>query len=173
MQRISHFPSRTAARLFCTKRGTSEVIDSCIRSSHASEIFRESFVKGAGGGVGTKSISSRDLDDLLLMKRTRPSILLPLFELGGLTLGIVSRATPLKGILTQVVDEATRTQLNDSIRDLTTDQGEPDPDTKETLKYHRELKISDENESHPAILQTPISLLQGAVYQTLKLSKNV
>jgi len=147
-------------------------IQAIVRNAQASEVFRSAFAKASG--VESSSISTRDLDDLLLLKRARPSVLLPLYELGGSALGIAARLAPsqlLKSILVENVDEASRQQFNDSLRELI---ASPDIDAHETLKFHRDHRLVEDEQKQqvPAFMQTGVSILQQVTYQTLKMSKN-
>lgn len=110
-----------------------------IRSAHCTEIFRAEFYKARKSDV---TISPRDLDEIIVDFKVRPSILVGFMELAGSGLGTLARITPQPcgSIITKVIEDAASQQFNDSIRDLAAaDEHHANDDVKETLKYHRDL----------------------------------
>jgi demethoxyubiquinone hydroxylase (CLK1/Coq7/Cat5 family) len=110
-----------------------------IRSAHCTEIFRAEFYKARKSDV---TISPRDLDEIIVDFKVRPSILVGFMELAGSGLGLLARITPQPcgSIITKVIEDAASQQFNDSIRDLAAaDEHHANDDIKETLKYHRDL----------------------------------
>jgi demethoxyubiquinone hydroxylase (CLK1/Coq7/Cat5 family) len=144
-------------------------LKSAVRNAHASGLFRDAYLKG-GGSKMAKSMSSRDLDDLVLLKRVRPSLLIPILQVSGHLLGMSSRmlGDRQRNTITEIVDETTRAQFNDSIRDL--GPNDVDSDAKMALKYHREIRIV--NAIPEVRSKTHVTtLLQGVLYNALKISK--
>lgn len=114
-----------------------------VRNAHAAELFRQSYYMSKKGGQ--TSITVEDLDQLVISENSRPSVLLPLVEISGKALALATHFVPpfCKDILDYAVDEATIQQFNDSIRDMQQD-GVDNVDVKETLKFHRDVRNSDD-----------------------------
>lgn len=129
-----------------------------LRLAQASEIFRSQFYESTKLPV---SLSCHDLDELIISERTRPSILLGPLQLAGSVLGVVAKYAPVSfsKVLVHAVDDAAIQIYNDSIRAM---QDSPDAtsDIKEALKYHRDIKASDENEKEVAD-RDPLSSIFG------------
>lgn len=110
-----------------------------LRRAHAAEAFRATFAKISGG----HSVSTLDLEELMMQNRVRPSALLGLYTLGACALGVLDRGLKLAGTtdcVSKVVEDAVQQQFNDSIRDM--QKMEEDEETKETLKFHRDVMSS-------------------------------
>jgi hypothetical protein len=107
-----------------------------IRSAQATEIFRAEFYRARKSDV---SISPRDLDEIVVDYKVRPSALVGVLEVVGYGLGTVARVVPKScaDVVTKVVEDATSQQFNDSIRDLSAQH--VCEDVKETINYHRDL----------------------------------
>lgn len=125
-------------------RFTCKSTDQYIRNAQAAEIFRSSFYKLKNSD---SAIPTEDLDQLVVMEKSRPSALIGLTEFTGSCLGLVSRyiPAPVGTIVQQAVDEATIQQFNDSIRSMQENQVD-NVDIKETLKFHRDLSIMEDVE---------------------------
>jgi hypothetical protein len=145
------------ARSYCVSSNNgpnSKKNEEAIRNAQATEIFRASYLSFSKSSV---RVSTSDLDDLLTHQRVRPSVLLPLLQFSGLSLGIMSRALPTKcsETLNSVIHESTIQQFNDTIRDLSSStsassekpsgfhfDSADDPSSeeiKDTMKYHRDI----------------------------------
>lgn len=153
-------------------------ITEALRHAQASEMFRRSYLFGQRA---QNRVSVSDIDDLMIANRSRPSLLLGVLQFSGATLGMVSRVLPkdCSNNLNQVVQEATIQQFNDIIRDL---QHQSDcEDTKETIKYHRDLEATDVTASQAKTnttnetsgIDTVTIAATTALYNILKLSKTL
>ena len=156
----------------CGKRLYQTDTSSCIRSAHSTEIFRSRFYKYSQSDI---IISARDLDEIIIQEKVRPSIFLELYGALGTGLGIISRISPkpCSTLLTKIVDDAVSQQLNDSIRELSSAEVIDNCDIKETLKYHRDLKSTNDSEpSIPSIL-TPeyLTALSFGLSRALAITK--
>jgi len=152
-----------------------------IRIAQASEVFRTAYASSSASNI---SLSVSDIDDLVKEKCVRPSLLIQKYKLCGMGLGILSRVLPssCSNELSKVVDETVRTHLNNAIRE----GGESlDDDIKQTLKYHRSVKLVSDEAKHSdnnsqsdngsvfSILKSPTAILSFGIYNFLHLSKNV
>ena len=111
--------------------------DKYIRRAQSAEAFRSAYSAASKNSV---SISVSDIDDLVKENYVRPSPLINAFQFCGLALGSLARVMPSSctNIVTSIVDEAARTSLNNGLREGGDGmQG----DIKETLKYHRDMKL--------------------------------
>ena len=136
--------SRTVAStlraLSCSSEG-----DKYIRRAQSAEAFRSAYSSASKNSV---SISVADIDDLVKENYVRPSPLISAFQLGGLALGSLARVMPSSctNIVTSIVDEAARTSLNNGLREGGDGmQG----DIKDTLKYHRDMKLVESETEKP------------------------
>lgn len=156
--------------------------DEPLRNAQASEIFRSAFFDGVRA---ENRVSSQDIDDMMASHRARPSLILPIYQVMGSTLGTVARFAPpeYKQVLQNAVQSATVQQFNDSIRFIQT-EGHGDVDTKETLKYHRDIETdpsqssSEQESANPS--SDPFQNISGAkltvstaLYHFLKLSRSI
>jgi hypothetical protein len=168
-----------------------------IRNAQAAEIFRSSFHNAAKSNT---RLSLQDLDDIVASQNVRPSALLPFYQLAGSMFGTAVRFSPIQSCnttISKIINNATVQQFNDSIREMT---GTPSStnksdinidDTKETIKYHRDLEIDNSNATsqsqqdgqQPPYEKTSSSAssdldsvtlgLTTVMYQFLKLSRNL
>ena len=141
-----------------------------IRLAQASEIFRSSYFRSNSDKV---NISIDDIDELIVTRRVRPSILICALEISAGGLGTISRVLPrvITENLDHAVNDAVLQQLNDCIRTTRTHDS---IDLKETLKYHRDLKIIDEKS--PTGKSESIyrfNVTTAVILNLLKLSKNM
>lgn len=156
--------------------------DEPLRNAQASEIFRSAFFDGVRA---ENRVSSQDIDDMMASHRARPSLILPIYQVLGSTLGTVARFSPpeYKQVLQNAVQSATVQQFNDSIRTIQA-EGNGDVDTKETLKYHRDIETdqpqSTSEQDEAAASSDPFQNISGAkltvstaLYHFLKLSRSV
>lgn len=118
-----------------------------LRRAHAAETFRAAFARASGG----HSVSTLDLEELMMQNRVRPSALLGLYAIGACALGIVDRGMRIAGAsrcVSATIEDAVQQQFNDSIRDM---QGmDADEDTKEALKFHRDVVSSSSSSASTA-----------------------
>lgn len=125
-----------------------------LRRAHAAETFRAVFARASGG----HSVSTLDLEELMMQNRVRPSAMLGLYTLGACALGIVDRGMKIAGAsqcVSATIEDAVQQQFNDSIRDM---QGmEADEDTKEALKFHRDVVSSSTSSSSATAGEQPFS----------------
>lgn len=142
---LKKYAQNTHRLLQCTvRRGIgagSRIIneqDEPLRNAQASEIFRSAFFDGVRA---QNRVSPQDIEDMMASQRARPSLILPVYQIMGLTLGTMARFSPTeyKHAVEKAVQSATVQQFNDSIRNIQAD-GNESLDTKETLKYHRDLQ---------------------------------
>ncbi len=139
--------------------GVKDEVGKHIRRAQAVEVFRASYCQysNVGGNSDTVSVSVADIDDILIDSKVRPSALLGAFSVAGGLLGVASALSPIKQctqLMNKIVDEATETVLNDSVRDISItieDGGNSGGnanaygDIKDTLKFHRDVRIVDED----------------------------
>lgn len=144
MKSVQSLRIKTAARIFrahsCSSQG-----DKYIRRAQSAEAFRSAYSSASKNSV---SISVADIDDLVKENYVRPSPLINAFQLGGLALGSLARVMPSSctNIVTSIVDEAARTSLNNGLREGGDGmQG----DIKDTLKYHRDMKLVESEADTP------------------------
>lgn len=116
-----------------------------LRNAHASEVFRSAYHHGKHSNT---SVSVSDLDEMIVLERTRPSALLGVLDIAGTGLGLIARVTPecVSHTLTTAVEEATIQQFNDSIRSMH-GMANDDDGLKDTLKFHRDIRIEDDEET--------------------------
>jgi len=134
-----------ARRLSIQIRYSSHMKDG-VRNAQAAEVFRAAFLDASRANT---RISVTDLDELVVAEKVRPSLLLPAFEIAGTALGLTARFIPSKEYSTFIattVHEATIQQFNDIVRDMHLEH-EVNEDTKETLKYHRDLETDHNTQS--------------------------
>ena len=143
---LARFPPGHARKLSRRQiADKSNAMESFVRSSHCTEIFRAEYYRNAKLSI---SITPTDLDDIVIEERVRPSLLLGAFEGLGVGLGLMARISPkpISELVTRIIDDAASQQFNDAIRDIQKIDPElVNEDVKETLKYHRDLKASPEN----------------------------
>lgn len=121
-----------------------------IRNAQAAEIFRSAFLDASRANT---RISVTDLDELVISEKVRPSILLPAFQVVGTVLGMATRFSPSKDcsqFIAKTVNDATTQQFNDIVRDMHFSQ-DGSIDTKETLKYHRDLETDYSSNSAASV----------------------
>ncbi len=82
-------------------------------------------------------MSTEDIDEIVIDRSVRPSLFLTPLQYLGTAVGVVTRVSRGVGggVIEDIVDAASRTQLNDCIRDL----GGDALDVKETIKFHRDV----------------------------------
>ena len=129
-----------------------------------------------------------DIDQIVNYEKIRPSILLPVYEVVGTGLGIMSRLSPAPSaskFLAEIVENASSMQLNDSIRSISLDSPNDYYDVKETLKFHRDLSSSsgysaataDETAAKKTSTHTSAASIEGvittAVHTFLKISEKI
>jgi demethoxyubiquinone hydroxylase (CLK1/Coq7/Cat5 family) len=155
------------------RQGESNSLEGVIRSVHAAEIFRASFLEASRS---SDRISPSDLDDVVISKNVRPSIFVGLYEMGGKVLGTAAKIGPpnFAQIVSKVVNDAAIQQFNDGIRDIQ-QCGDPhalgDMDLKETIKYHRDLELRQfVNTSTSSDIALPLGT---ALLNALKISKTL
>ena len=165
---------RTLVRNLSTSNN--EIIAPYVRSAHCTEVFRSEFYKARRSDV---TISPRDLDEIIVDFKVRPSILVGMMEAAGYGLGTVARITPIScsTIITKIVEDAASQQFNDSIRDLSTvdEHDDTNDDVKETLKYHRDLNVkhgtSTSPDQIPKSATEAVFAISAALSATLSLTK--
>ena len=153
-----------------------EVIAPYVRSAHCTEVFRSEFYKARRSDV---TISPRDLDEIIVDFKVRPSILVGMMEVAGYGLGTMARITPVpcSTIITKIVEDAASQQFNDSIRDLSAADAHDDTndDVKETIKYHRDLNVkhgnSNSSDAIPTSATEAVFAISSALSATLNLTK--
>lgn len=175
-RRIQHvLIHRVLVRTLSTNNN--ETIAPYVRSAHCTEVFRSEFYKARRSDV---TISPRDLDEIIVDFKVRPSILVGMMEVAGYGLGTVARITPLScsTIITKIVEDAASQQFNDSIRDLSTadDYDNSNDEVKETLKYHRDLNVKHGNSassdaSIPKSASESVFAISAVLAATLSLTK--
>ncbi len=79
--------------LLCRKLscGKESVKEATVRNTQASEVFRSAFLDGSNNN---DRVSLTDLDYLISEQRVRPSALLGIYQLAGLSLGAVTKVAP-------------------------------------------------------------------------------
>mmetsp|Transcript_20167 Transcript_20167/g.20268 ORF Transcript_20167/g.20268 Transcript_20167/m.20268 type:complete len:159 (+) Transcript_20167:266-742(+) len=140
---------------------TSVKIISHIRRAQAAEYFRSTYAKSANSTV---QISESDLNELVSSRFLRPSVLIDFWGVLGTAVGTASRFAPqpINKTIEKIVDDAVQQQFNDSIRDMHQLNNDViDIDVKETIKFHRELKLSNENDEESMVLNN--SMEQGII----------
>ena len=153
-----------------------ELIAPYVRSAHCTEVFRSEFYKARRSDV---TISPRDLDEIIVDFKVRPSILVGMMEVAGYGLGTVARITPLScsAIITKIVEDAASQQFNDSIRDLSAsdEYDNSNDEVKETLKYHRDLNVkqgsSTSADTIPKSAAEAVFAISAALAATLSMTK--
>jgi demethoxyubiquinone hydroxylase (CLK1/Coq7/Cat5 family) len=154
-------------------------IDSILRSTQATEIFRASFLDAAKSHI---RITTTDLDELIIAQKCRPSALIGVFSLAGSIMGTAARflPSPYHNTVQQLINDVAMQQLNNNIRDLQAEESYQ-ADLKETIKYHRDIELAEvtvksadasnpENEGNVNYKNTIVSAALGNV---LKLSRCV
>eukprot|EP01041_Mallomonas_annulata_P002946 gene2946-5791_t len=131
-------------------------LSSHIRGAQAAECFRSTYSQSSNSSV---RISSSDLDDIVCTRYVRPSILIGFWGTLGAVVGSISRFTPrpVKNAIEKIVDDAVQEQLNDSIRKMQDEGLGGDIDVKETIKFHRDLSLSEstiETSSVPSMFKS-------------------
>ena len=171
-KRIASFSSSAAAAASSPSSSVFNVRP-YIRSAQATEIFRAEFYRARKSDV---SISPRDLDEIVVDYKVRPSALVGVLEVVGYGFGTMARVVPKScaDVITKVVEEATSQQFNDSIRDLSAQH--VCEDVKETIKYHRDLntkkpEVSSEETPQPAA--EVVFAMSSALSAALNLTKTV
>lgn len=185
----SRFPITTYIKRSCVQavRYLSRSQDEPLRNAQASEVFRSAFLDGVRA---QNRISSEDIDDMMASNRARPSLILPVYQIVGLSLGAVARFSPqeCRQVIEKAVHSATVQQFNDSIRNIQVDGDETTAaiDSKETLKYHRDLETdtnqansttynsseTNEGQTDSGISGTGLTA-STALYHFLKISRTV
>jgi demethoxyubiquinone hydroxylase (CLK1/Coq7/Cat5 family) len=151
---------------------SSEALSEHLRKAHATELFRIAFNEARNSHT---SLSANDLDEMMASQKTRPSVLLDSYQVLGFAFGKLSYFTPdsCGRILSRVVDESAVRQFNDSIRKIQQNDSSNDlEDLKETLKYHRSIRISAnyEDNSDSSVNQLELAAAE-ALHQLLALSQ--
>lgn len=181
-QRIAKYTVINLHR-FASSTSSTSSLQAVARNVQAAEIFRSSFLEGSRS---SERISPSDLDDLIISRKARPSILIGFYQAGGLVLGNVAKLAPkvVAESIHTVVHDVTIQQFNDGIRDIQ-QCGDPtnfaDLEMKETVKYHRDLELrtrsaspSDSNSTHVNTDMNMINVSLGTVlYNILKISKTL
>ncbi|KXS09761.1 ubiquinone biosynthesis protein COQ7 [Gonapodya prolifera JEL478] len=159
-------------------RSRKDAIDALLRVDHAGEIGANVIYKGQIAVLGRDKavrpmlqhmldqevVHLAEFDSLLAEHRTRPSLLRPLWEATGFTLGAVTAAMGKEAAMacTEAVETVIGEHYNDQIRDLL-ERGDPkDAQLIATLKRFRdeELEHKDiavENDSQQAPFYTALS----------------
>jgi hypothetical protein len=125
-------------------------VTSHIRRAQAAECFRAAFSKSARTST---RVSANDLNDLVAERYVRPSVFIGTFEGLGMVAGFIANICPKRCAvsLENTVDNVVHQLLNDSIRDLQVGShsagdgpgpGDDAMELKESLKFHRDLRIS-------------------------------
>ena len=149
---------------------------SILRSAQCAEIFRSSYFSSIKQDNRHISISIADLDELVMENRTRPSLLLPVVECGGMALGVLSNIIPtnIARQMDESVNEGVVQCLNDSVRDeiaIKASASDQNIDVRETLKFHRDLSQQmNINEEQKAGSNRYEFIAQG-IYHMLKISR--
>jgi len=150
------------------------LINAHIRKAQAAEIFRNSFSKYALSDV---RISLSDIDELVRERFVRPSVLLNFYGFIGSTSGMAARlASRVAGPaamaeIEKIVDEATLLQFNDSMREIQSfPEKYSDEEIKETLKFHRDLRLSTDQGKSDSSFKSVSAAISGGFYQALKIS---
>ncbi len=127
---------RKASYLSILVRNKCSTSASNIRTAQSTEIFRSSFFSAKSANV---TVSASDLDDLVKTEYVRPSLLIPVFQIAGTTLGIATKFLPnsLSKAVELTVNSAAIEQLNDCVRDAQAENN--DEVVKETFKFHRDI----------------------------------
>lgn len=145
-----------------------------VRNAQASEVFRAAFLDASNNN---DRISVNDLDDLISAQRVRPSALLGVFQIAGLVLGTATKLSPAPyaNVLKKVVHDATLQQFNESIRVIQQEGDAGDIDTKETIKYHRDIDVGQAVAgSSEAVSDTGATFTSTtALYNILKVSRSI
>lgn len=143
---------------YCPKNAKSEVA-SIIRSAQAVESFRANFYKSSQADI---NISLNDIDHMINSGKVRPSLLLGVYEGLGYAAGSIVRLSPINRydisrFVTEVIDDASTQQMNDSIRFLSSQESSSSlddqfavNDVKETLKFHRDIRSSADSSTSTA-----------------------
>lgn len=152
-----------------SRRSVSNTVNAALRSSQAAESFRESFAKSAGAAA---VITSSDLDYHVVETKSRPSVFIDVFTGLGFALGTASRVMPnvASKLLLSSVDEACRRSINDDLRDV----GDADMEVKDTLKYHRDICLSEESVGDGSSVESKVSnAITIAIHGAIRLSNKI
>ncbi|XP_075242886.1 NADPH-dependent 3-demethoxyubiquinone 3-hydroxylase, mitochondrial-like [Convolutriloba macropyga] len=144
------------------RRKRREVLDKILRVDHAGEIGANFIYKGQLRALGKDSSAASVIQDmwsheqkhlnileqLMPKERTRPSLLRPLWQCAGYTLGVASGLMGEKAAMacTDAVEEAIVDHYNDQIRVLLEKQNENEDDYEDIAKILS--KMRDEEQHH-------------------------
>ena len=159
---------------------TCRSVQNHLRLAQSAEAFRAAYC--ASSGTQT-SLTHSDIDYLVEETYTRPSINFNTYQALGWSLGTVTRFVPTSctKIISSIVDETSRTQLNNSIREMQeeglTKDGQNE-DVKEALKFHRDCRISSNDDVKSVMneniyLKVPIQVASTSLALLLSLSKSL
>jgi len=156
------------------RRKRREALDHVLRVDHAGEIGANYIYKGQLRALGESSSAAKTikemwdhekehlttLEKMMPKERTRPSLLQPLWQCAGYTLGLASGLMGEKAAMacTDAVEEAIVDHYNDQIRDLLEKQSENDDNYEDVAKVLSKMRdeeqhhmdISKENDSESA-----------------------
>jgi demethoxyubiquinone hydroxylase (CLK1/Coq7/Cat5 family) len=180
MSRLCHQKTKNCVivlKRYFSKTFPSE-LENHIRKAQSIEMFRSKFFHTIGSDV---TISSTDIDDLVKENYVRPSILIFGIETLGSVTGTIYRYSPypIKQYMISGVNRAVSDQFNGSLRDLQDDESKELPDNlyslksdiRETLKYHRDAtihnnnnddKVSNSSATYPNIIQVILNSVFSA-----------
>ena len=168
--RLNFFTARVTQQRFYQ---SSEKVHAHIRKAQLIESFRSKFLEAIGSDT---TIAVTDLDDLTRQNRVRPSVFISKMESLGVGIGTASKVIPgpCKDFLVNVINSVSAQHLNDSIRDLqgTGVDGQDKcirEEVKESLKYHRDVVVSDISSSSSFHL-TSKSIAENVLYQIFDVS---
>lgn len=121
---------------FAATRRLSSKVSSILRSAQAVEVFRSSYLKSKDE---TFSVSVADLDDLIVLKDVRPSLLIGILNLTGSATGKLAKVLPNASseVLNRIVHDCSVHEFNDCMRSIY--NASECEDIKATLKFHRDI----------------------------------
>ena len=156
-------------------RRLSNTVSSVVRSAQAVEVFRSSYLNNRDKNL---SVSTADIDDLIVLKDIRPSLLVGILDLTGKATGALTKVLPNSSseVLNRIVNDCSVQELNDGMRSIyNVSECE---DIKATLKFHRDIVTFNErdNDDRTTAVETEdrmANMMAFGLNQIFRLTRNL
>ena len=170
---ISRRNNRSIPYVISLRLLSSSDINTEIRNVQATELFRMSYYNTK---YPNNTITMTDIDDLMIEKKCRPSLLIKISECSGIAFGIASKYMPEKTskIFDEIIKDSVTQNLNDSIR-----TSKNNNDVIETIKFHRDIDFNNQQERSEDVnindqdVKYFKDFMSQSLYNLLKISRHL